>query len=73
MANSLFYAVSSVVPVELARTMGAERLAQFCPHHRALADNVVSRAGARIFSAGDGLAQADAAFVAALRKQVPVS
>jgi hypothetical protein len=73
MAYSLFHAVLPGVPVELARTMGAECLAQFCLTI-ALLLMTFYLAWVRGFSPLEMVSlKADAAFVAALRKQVPVS
>ena len=57
MANSIPYAVLPGLRAELARTMGAECLAQFCHHDFAAADDVLPCVVAGIFSVRDGLAK----------------
>ncbi len=57
MANSIFHAALSILRADLARTMGAECLAQFCHHDCAVADDVLSRVVKGILSTGDGFAE----------------
>src|ERR1700674_6006921 len=56
MADSIFGAVLSGLRTDLARTMGAQCVAQLCYHNFAVADDVLSCVEARVFSSGDGLA-----------------
>jgi len=56
MANPVFHALLSGLRAELARTMGAECLAQFCHHDFAVADDVLSCVVAGILPIGDDLA-----------------
>jgi membrane-bound metal-dependent hydrolase YbcI (DUF457 family) len=54
--NSIFGAVLSGLRSDLARTMGAQCLAQLCYHYFAVVDDVLSGVVSGIFSIGDDLA-----------------
>src|ERR1700686_2940218 len=56
MADSIFHAVFSGLRADLARTMGAQCVAQLCHHDFDVAPDVLSCVEARVFSTGDGLA-----------------